>query len=186
MTEWEIVFDGGSPRTRKRILYRLNERLKREPGVEYTRFEPGRTAPTEIVVSVDPTAFLGREYPASVATLVVWWSPRSAGRDQFRIQWYEAPDGEGGPSGASDRAETPTGRSDPTLPEGYTLSCGWHQDHHFEELGEAHFQEEYPDGHAERYGVTFGDVTPLWVLSECLDALSARLERFRERLQTCE
>jgi hypothetical protein len=174
MTDWEVAFDGGSPRTRKRILYRLNERLKREPGVEYTRFEPGRTAPTEIVACVDPTRFLGREYPAPVATLVVWWSPRSAGRGQFRIQWYESPDRE--------RSEEP----DPTLPDGYTLSCGWHQDDHFETLGEAHFQEEYPDGHAERYGVTFGDVTPLWVLSECLDALPARLEQFRNRLRSSE
>jgi hypothetical protein len=184
MTEWNVAFDGGSPQTRKTILYRLNERLKNEPGIEYTRFEPERTAPTEVVASVNPTAFLGRTYPAPVAVLVVWWSPRTAGNDHFRIQWYEAPDREGKQAGESNRAEERAETADPTLPEEYTLSCGWHQDDHFDGLGEAHFQEEYPGEHMERYGVTFGDVTPLWILSECLEALPTRLDGFRRRLQS--
>lgn len=172
--EWEVAFDGGSPRTRKRILYRINDRLKREPGVEFTRFDPGRIAPTEVVASVAPSRFLGVEYPADAATLSVRWSPRSAGKDHFRIQWYER--------AAPDSNLDDVGDGDSTLPDGYTLSCGWHQDDHFQELGEAHFQEEYPDGTTERYGATFGDATPLWILSECLAALPERLEAFRDRL----
>ena len=170
--EPELAFDGGSPRTRKRILYRLNERLKREPGVEYTRFEPGRMAPTEIVGSVTPTELLGREYPAPAATLEIWWSPNSGRKDHFTIQWYEHTDD------WSEQADA----SDPTLPDEYTLSCGWHQDEHHNELGAAHFQEEYPDGSAERYGLDFGDVSPLWILNECLAQLPDRLETFRNRL----
>ena len=34
-----VAFDGGGPWTRKRILYRLNDRLGYEPGIEYTRFD---------------------------------------------------------------------------------------------------------------------------------------------------
>ena len=34
-----VAFDGGGPWTRKRILYRLNDRLGHELGVEYTRFD---------------------------------------------------------------------------------------------------------------------------------------------------
>ena len=54
-----VAFDGGGSWTRKRILYRSNDRLGHEPGVEYTRFDPGRTAPTGLVASVDPTWLLG-------------------------------------------------------------------------------------------------------------------------------
>lgn len=170
----ELAFDGGSPRTRKGILYQLNDRLKMEPGVKYTRFDPGRITPDTIVASIDPTEFLGEPYPAPVVTLEVWWSPRASGKDHFTIQWYEKPES---------KAETDTeDASDPTLPEGYTLSCGWHQDDHFNELGEAHFQEEYPDGRTERYGVTFDDATPRWILSECLRKLPERLTAFRDRL----
>jgi len=112
------VFDGGSPRTRKRILYQLNERLKMEPGVNYTRFDPSRITPEAVIASITPTEFLGESYPAPYATLVVWWSPRVASKDHFSIQWYETPD----------REEAATGEevADPTLPEVYTLSCGWH------------------------------------------------------------
>ena len=168
------VFDGGSPRTRKRILYQLNERLKMEPGVNYTRFDPSRITPEAVIASITPTEFLGESYPAPYATLEVWWSPRVASKDHFSIQWYETPD----------REEAATGEevADPTLPEVYTLSCGWHQDDHFNELGAAHFQEEYPDGSTERYGVTFADATPRWILSECLGDLSRRLFEFRDRI----
>lgn len=168
----EFAVDGGTPRTRKRILYRLAERLKREPGVEYTRFDPGRIAPTHVIASVDPTRLLAAEYPASAATLELWWSPRADAKDHFTIQWYERVD---------DGSELPA-EPDPTLPEGYTLSCGWHQDDHQNDLGEAHFQEEYPDGTAERYGMAFGDVNPVWILSVCLSELPDRLETFRSRL----
>lgn len=170
----ELIIDGGSPRTRKQILYQLNNRLKMEPGVEYTRFDPSRITPDTVIASIMPTEFLGQVYPVPLATLSVWWSPRSIGKDHFTIQWYEAPDSEAD----IDPEET----VDPTLPEGYTLSCGWHQDDHFNALGEAHFQEEYPDGSAQRYGMTFGDVTPRWILSECLQELPDRLVAFRERL----
>jgi hypothetical protein len=89
------------------------------------------------------------------------------------IQWYE-------------RADTAFGAAvdarDPTLPEGYTLSCGWHRDDPLNDLGLAHFQEEYPDGSVERYGVSFGDVNPMWILSECLANLPDRLTTFRDRL----
>ena len=171
----EPAFDGGTLRTRKGILYQLNNRLKMEPGVRYTRFRPGRITPNTVVASVTPTEFLGMSYPASIATLEVWWSPRTVGKDHFTIQWYEAPDR------ASDiDADRVT---DPRLPDGYTLSCGWHQDDHYNDIGEAHFQEEYPDGHTERYGVTFSDVTPRWILSECLRELPNRLTAFRERLE---
>lgn len=173
--EWRVAFDGGNPRARKRILYRLNDRLKRESGIEYTRFDPNRIAPIAVVASVDPTRYLATDYQALAATLEVRWSPRSAGNDHFAIQWYERPDTE---------SETVENATDPTLPDGYTLSCGWHQDDHFNELGDAHFQEEYPDRSTERYGVTFGDRSPLWVLSECLEELPERLETFRERLRT--
>lgn len=169
----EPTFDGGSPWTRKQILYRLNERLKAEPGVDYTRFEPSRIVPVSVIASIQPTAFMGSAYPAQLATLEVWWSPRVPGKNHFSIQWYESPDSE---------ADTATPVPDPTLPGGYTLSCGWHQDDHHNQLGEAHFQEDYPDGHVERYGVEFGDVTPQWVLSTCLCELPDRLMQFRERL----
>lgn len=173
--EREFAFDGGSsPRTRKQICYQLNDRLKMQPGVNYTRFSPSRITPDTVVASVDPTMFLSTTYPGPIATLEIWWSPRSSGKDHFTIQWYEAPD--------SEETLDPNEATDPTLPEGYTISCGWHQDEHFNELGEAHFQEDYPDGSVERYGVTFGDVTPRWILSECLRELPARLERFRDRL----
>ena len=168
-----VAFDGGGPRMQKRILYRLNDRLGHDPGVEYTRFDPGRTAPTGLVASVDPGLLLGAEYPAPAATLEVRWSPRSGRKDRFAIQWYE-------------RADTASGAAvderDRTLPEGYTLSCGWHQDDHLNDLGPAHFQEEYPDGSVERYGVSFGDVNPVWILSECLANLPDRLRTFRDRL----
>lgn len=170
----DIAFDGGSPRTRKQILHQLNDRLKMEPGVEYTKFEPSRITPDTVIASFTPQEFLGEPYPAATATLEVWWSPRSIGKDHFTIQWYEERDTEG---------ETDDeGMTDPTLPADYTLSCGWHQDDHHSELGEAHFQEEYPDGTTERYGVTFDDATPRWVLSECLRELTDRLVTFRERL----
>jgi hypothetical protein len=168
-----VAFDGGGPWTRKRILYRLNDRLGHEPGVEYTRFDPGRTAPTGLVASVDPERLLGAGYPAPAATLEVRWSPRSGRKDRFAIQWYE-------------RADTASGAAvderDRTLPEGYTLSCGWHQDDHLNDLGPAHFQEEYPDGSVERYGASFGEVNPVWILSECLANLPDRLRTFRGRL----
>lgn len=172
--EPERSTDGGPPRTQKHILYQLNNRLKMEPGVDYTRFDPSRITPTAVIASLTPTEFLGTAYPASIATFEVWWSPRSVGKNHFTIQWYEAPESEA----ASDADEV----SDSTLPEGYTLSCGWHQDEHFNELGEAHFQEEYPDGSTERYGVTFGDATPRWILSKCLQELPNRLAAFRDRL----
>lgn len=173
--DWpEPAFDGGRPRMRKRILYQLNDRLQMEPGVEYTRFEPGRITPAAVLASIRPTELLGKTYPVPIATLDVWWSPRTAGKDHFTVQWYETPD-EGAEIDAGDAV-------DPTLPDGYTLSCGWHQDDHFDELGEAHFQEEYPDGRTERYGVTFGDATPRWVLSEYLQELPSRLATFRDRL----
>lgn len=127
-----------------------------------------------MVASIDPAEFLGRSYSAPIATLEVWWSPRVVGKDHFTVQWYEAPD--------SEAAVETDEMSDPTLPEGYTLSCGWHQDEHLDDLGEAHFQEEYPNGRTERYGVTFDEATPRWILSECLRALPDRLEAFRERL----
>lgn len=169
-----IAFDGGSPRTRKRILFQLNDRLKLEPGVAYTRFEPGRITPRTVVASIRPTTFIGETYPARTATLEVWWSPRSDGKDHFAIQWYEAPDRE------SDFENDDT--TDSTLPDGYTLSLGCHQDDHFDELGEAHYQEEYPDGRTKRYGVTFEDATPRWILSTVLRELPDRLTTFRERL----
>ena len=168
------AFDGGSPGTRKQILHQLNDRLKMEPGVEYTRFEPSRITPDTVIASFTPQEFLGEAYPAATATLEVWWSPRSMGKDHFTIQWYEERDTEG--------EIDDEGMTDPTLPVNYTLSCGWHQDDHHNALGEAHFQEEYPDGTTERYGVTFDDATPRWVLSECLRALPDRLATFRERL----
>ena len=34
----------------------------------------------------------------------------------------------------------------------------------------------------ERYGVSFGDVNPVWILSECLANLPDRLRTFRGRL----
>ena len=170
----DLAFDGGSPRTRKQILHQLNDRLKMEPGVEYTKFEPSRITPDTVLASFTPQEFLGEPYPAATATLEVWWSPRSVGKDHFTIQWYEERDTEG---------ETDDeGMTDPTLPADYTLSCGWHQDDHHNALGEAHFQEEYPDKTTERYGVTFDDATPRWVLSECLRELTDRLVTFRERL----
>lgn len=168
------AFGGGSPRTRKQILYQLNDRLKMEPGVQYTRLVPSRITPDTVVASIKPTEFLSDAYPAPIATLEVWWSPRAGGKDHFTIQWYEAPDDE-----VDVDADEVT---DPTLPDSYTLSCGWHQDEHFNDLGEAHFQEEYPDGRTERYGVTFDDATPRWILSECLRGLPDRLAAFRERL----
>ena len=77
------------------------------------------------------------------------------------IQWYE-------------RADTALGVAvdarDRTLPEGYTLSCGWLQDDRLSDLGPAHFQE-YPNGSVERYGASFGDVNSVWILSECLMSL---------------
>lgn len=170
------IFDGGSAPTRKRILFQLNERLKTEPGIQYTRFTPSRITPDTVVASIIPTEFLGKSYPAPIATLEVWWSPRATGQDHFSIQWYEAPDTE-----VDTALDTGT---DPTLPAGYTLSCGWHQDEHHNDLGDAHFQEEYPDGHTERYGVSFSDATPRWILSECLRELPDRLATFRERLDT--
>ena len=172
--EPELAFGGGSPRTRKQILFQLNDRLKMEPGVKYTRFDPSRITPDTVVASISPTEFLGEAYPAPVVTLEVWWSPRAVGKDHFTIQWYEEPD--------TEAAIGATNVNDPTLPEEYTLSCGWHQDDHFNELGEAHFQEEYPDGSTERYGVTFGDATPRWILSECLRNLPNRLTVFRDSL----
>jgi hypothetical protein len=172
--EPDLAFDGGRPWSRKQTLLQLNERLKMEPGVGYTRFEPSRITPDTVITSLTPREFLGEAYPAVAATLAVWWSPRSTGKDHFTIQWYETRD-------AADEAGGAKG-SDPTLPSGYTLSCGWHQDDHFDELGEAHFQEEYPDGTVERYGVTFDDATPRWILSENLRELPDRLATFRERL----
>lgn len=174
MPDGEPAFDGGSPRTRKGILFQLNDRLKMEPGVQYTRFTPSRITPDTVVASIEPTEFLEQAYPAPVATLEVWWSPRSVGKDYFTIQWYETPDS------AADIDVIDV--TDSTLPEGYTLSCGWHQDEHFNDLGEAHFQEEYPDGRTERYRVSFADATPRWVLSGCLRELPNRLAAFRERL----
>ena len=170
----DLAFDGGSPRTRKQILHQLNDRLKMEPGVEYTRFEPSRITPDTVIASLTPQEFLGEEYPATTATLEVWWSPRSVGEDHFTIQWYEEPD--------TEVEIDDEGMTDPTLPADYTLSCGWHQDKHHNNLGEAHFQEEHLDGNKERYGVTFDDATPRWVLSECLRELPDRLATFRERL----
>lgn len=173
-----IAFDGGSPRTRKQILYQLNDRLKLEPGVEHTRFEPGRITPDTVVASIRPTTFIGETYPARTATLEVWWSPRSDGNDHFTIQWYEAPDR---------KLDFENGDPiDPTLPDGYTLSFGCHQDDHFDELGEAHYQEEYPDGSTKRYGVTFEDATPRWILSTILRELPDRLTTFRERLDATQ
>ena len=138
------------------------------------KFEPSRITPDTVLASFTPQEFLGEPYPAATATLEVWWSPRSVGKDHFTIQWYEERDTEG---------ETDDeGMTDPTLPADYTLSCGWHQDDHHNALGEAHFQEEYPDKTTERYGVTFDDATPRWVLSECLRELTDRLVTFRERL----
>jgi hypothetical protein len=169
-----VAFDGGSPRTRKQILYQLNDRLKMEPGVEYTRFDPGRITPDTVVASITPSEFLGEQYPASTATLEVWWSPRSTGKDHFTVQWYETPDTE---------ADIADNAIDSTLPEEFTLTCGWHQDDHFNELGEAHYQAEYPDGHTERYGVSFEDSTPRWILSTCLERLPDRLSEFRNRLE---
>ncbi|MFC3960230.1 hypothetical protein [Halovivax cerinus] len=168
-----ISFDGGQSRTRKTILAQVNERLKREPGVEYTRFVPGRIAPTSVVAAIEPTPFLGETYPAPHATLEVWWAPKSTGRDHAMIQWYETLD-EAHPSTDSD--------VDPTITSHYTLACGWHQDDHHDELGPAHFQEEYPDGRTKRYGIQFDDVTPLWIVSRCLAELPDRLARFRNRL----
>ncbi|MDL0118503.1 hypothetical protein PNQ29_03310 [Halobacterium salinarum] len=174
--EWPVAFDGGSPRTRKGILRQLNDRLKREPGIEYTRFEPGTIAPTELRAAVQPSQLLEMEYPAPDATLSIRWSPRPSGNDHFAIQYFERPEQEQTASSADGR--------DPTLPEGYTLSCGWQQDDHCNELGEAHFQEEYPTGRTERYGVSFGDQHPVWILSTCLAALPDRLTSFRNRLNT--
>lgn len=174
--EWPVAFDGGSPRTRKGILRQLNDRLKREPGIEYTRFEPGTIAPTELRAAVKPSQLLGMEYLPPVATLSIRWSLQSSGKDHFAIQWFERPEQERIPSSDDGR--------DSTLPTRYTLSCGWHQDDHYNELGEAHFQEEYPTGRTERYGVTFGDHHPVWVLSTCLAALPDRLTSFRNRLNT--
>lgn len=168
-----VAFDGGSPRTRKQILYQLNDRLKMEPGVEYTRFDPSRITPDTVIAAVTPNKFLSEAYPASVATLEVWWSPRSGSKDHFSIQWYETPDSE---------MESVRNVTDPTLPEEYTLSCGWHQDGRFDDLGVAHFQEEYPSGRTERYGVTFEDASPRWILSVCLQALPDRLSTFRDRI----
>lgn len=172
--DWKIAFDGGSPRTRKQILYQLNDRLKMEPGVEYTRFEPGRITPDTVVASIDPTTFVEKAYPAPTATLEVWWSPRLDGKDHFTIQWYEAP--------ATKEKSSNSNRTDPTLPGGYTLSFGCHQDDHFDELGPAHYQEDYPDGRTERYGVSFEDATPRWILSTFLRDLPDRLVAFRARL----
>lgn len=172
--ERDIAFDGGSPWTRKQILHQLNDRLKMEPGVDYTRFEPSRITPDTVIASLTPREFLGEAYPAAAATLEVWWLPRLVGKDHFTIQWFEEHD-----------IETEIGdeeMADSTLPSDYTLSCGWHQDEHHNELSEAHFQEEYPDGRTERYGVTFDDATPRWVLSECLRELPDRLATFRDRL----
>ena len=78
--EPDLAFDGGRPWSRKQILLQLNERLKMEPGVEYTRFEPSRIAPDTVITSLTPREFLGEAYPAAAATLAVWWSPRSTGR----------------------------------------------------------------------------------------------------------
>lgn len=169
-----VAFDGGSPRTRKQILFQLNDRLKSEPGVAHTRFEPSRITPDTIVAAVEPTVFLGEQYPAENATLTVWWAPRHASRDQFRIQWYEA----------ADSRPDQRRRTSPTQSGEYTLSCGWHQDATHDDLGPAHFQEEYPDGTSERYGVTFKDATPRWILSRCLQKLPARLATFRDRLES--
>lgn len=166
--------DGGSPRTRKQSLYQLNDRLKLEPGVTATRFEPSRISPDTVTASIDPTTFLGNAYPATAVTLSVWWSPRRIGRDHFTIQWCEA---------AADTEDTdqPLGHATPSAE--YTLSCGWQQDAFHDELGPAHVQEEYPDGTTERYGVEFEDATPRWILSRCLSELPERLADFRGRIE---
>lgn len=169
--------DGGSPRTRKQILYQLNDRLKLEPGVTTTRFEPSRISPDTVTSSIDPTTFLGDTYPATAATLAVWWSPRRTGRDHFTIQWYES---------VADIEDTDRVLRQARTSEEYTLSCGWHQDAFHDELGPAHFQEEYPDGTTERYGVEFEDATPRWILSRCLSELPERLADFRGRLEAIQ
>lgn len=172
-TRRELRFDGGQPRTRKAILKQVNERLKREPGIEYTRFDPGRITPTSVIGAVDPATFLGNAYPAPHATLEVWWAPKSRGNDRVRIQWYETRDA---------AHPEPADESDPTVPTEYTLTCGWHQDDHHDDLGPAHFQEEYPDGRTERYSVTFDDAAPIWIVSTCLERLPERLSAFRDRI----
>jgi hypothetical protein len=64
----------------------------------------------------------------------------------------------------------------------YSLSYGWDQDDHLYELGPAQFQEKYPDRSVKRYGVSFDDVDPVWILSECPANLPDRLRTFRGRL----
>lgn len=108
--------------SRRKLLRRVHDRLAATGGCRDVWYEPSRRAPQEVVADLEPTAFLGREYPASDARLLVEFDV-GADRHHYWIQWWE-PD---------------TGRS-----------VGWHCDATEPEYGPVHLQVERADGTTTR------------------------------------
>lgn len=170
-----MVFLAGTPpfETREATLRRLKQWLDGHGYVEYARFEPDDDSPRRVIASVWTDRLFGVDYPVDVATLEVQWQTRRDAKDHFWITWAECPD---------EYAETKGLRTDdPTLPSGYTLTAGLHQDDTHPDLGPAHFQHERP-GVAEREGINLVGNSPLAILDYFLGVLPEHVAMLRDEV----
>lgn len=105
-----------------KLLRRVHDRLSRTGGCETVWYEPSRRDANEVVATIDPVAFLQREYSATKARLRVEFD-LAGERPRYWIQWWE-----------------------PDVGRGF----GWHADETEPEYGPVHLQIEYPDGTTDR------------------------------------
>lgn len=172
-----MVFLAGAPpfETREATLRRLKQWLDGHGYVEYARFVPTDASPRRVIASIRPGRLFGTDYPVDLATLEITWQTRRDGKDHFWLTWIERPD---------EYAETEGLRTeDPTLPSGYALTVGLHQDDTHPELGPAHFQNERPDA-TDRDGIDLVGNSPLAVLDYFLGELPGRVEAVRDEVAT--
>lgn len=172
-----MIFLAGRPpfETRAKTLTRLEEWLDGHGYVEYVRRTETRDGVPVVLASMYPRVLFQDAYPVERATLTVEWQLRRGGKDHYWLTWTERPDE------ATDATGVRT--ADPTLPDGYALTVGLHQDETHPDLGPAHVQREYPDGYdAERDGVDLVGHAPVAVLDHFVSVLPAHVEQIRTRI----
>lgn len=138
---------GGNPYDKRRIYQRIHQRLNKQPEFSDVQYLPSKNRPREIHANVDVAQFLEQSYPTTTARVEIEFVFRQ-NWNHYWIQWVEPERG---------------------------LSCGWHQDNTHPELGQCHFQIDYPDGSVDREEATFLDAHPLSVVETRLQSLPEKL-----------
>lgn len=110
-----------------KLLRRVHNRLSNTGGCTDVWYEPSRRDANEVVATIDPIAFLGRDYSASQARLRIEFD-LTGDRPHYWIHWWEPDAGRG---------------------------IGWHADDTEPNYGPVHLQIETADKTIDRRSATY-------------------------------